>query len=68
MFQDMNEELGIEGEVGADTDTREMKMVMMIKDMSMIQSTMTKQSKGRDLQCQRQNGANGNNDDHDESY
>ena len=42
MFQDMKEEMGIEGEVGADTVTREMKIVMIIKDMSMIWSTMAK--------------------------
>ena len=38
----MKEEMGIEGEVGADTVTREMKIVMIIKDMSMIWSTMAK--------------------------
>ena len=81
MFQDMKEEMGIEGEVGADTVTREMKIVMIIKDMSMTWSTMAKRvmtrsnddvndnSKAKDetcMQCQRQNGANGNNDDYDE--
>ena len=80
MFQDMKEEVGIEGEVGADTVTREMKIVMIIKDMSMNE-TMAKRvmtrsnddvndnSKAKDetcMQCQRQNGANGNNDDYDE--
>ena len=41
MFQDMKEEMGIEGEVGADTVTREMKIVMIIKDMSMIWNYFT---------------------------
>ena len=36
----LDKELGIEGEVGADTVTREIKMVVMTEDMSIIQMMM----------------------------